>query len=241
MVLPHLRELSRRAKTVASVVGLVVLGGAVAVMTSERLDFVIGGALINLGYRVQDPIDPPEHRAPAEVWAEVLAHNELAAQVRDQFPRSTHHPMVAMVVCMDARIDTNELVGDTRRFYYVLRLAGSVMSEREEEMLELAVDNGVEVVVLTTHTECAAERVAADPELRARYPNLAQGVDERSARRDEFLARPNIAAHIQAGTLQVEEARIDTATGRLIPVAHHTAAGHQTVGQHQEEPDTAHL
>jgi hypothetical protein len=65
--------------------------------------------------------------------------------------------------------------------------------------------------------------VAADPELRARYPHLAAGVDERDARRDEFLARPNIAAHIAAGTLRVEEARIDTATGRLIPVAHHTA------------------
>lgn len=221
-------------------IGLVVLVGAVAVLTSDRVDFVVGGALINLGYRVQDPIDAPERRTPTEIWAEVLEHNALAAQVRDQFPRSTHHPVVAMVVCMDARIDTNELVGDTRRFDYVLRLAGSVMSEREEEMLELAVDNGVQVVVLTTHTECAAERVAADPELRVRYPHLAEGVDERSARRDEFLARPNIAAHIQAGTLRVEEARIDTATGRLLPVAHHTATAEPRGDERQAGPDTAH-
>lgn len=221
MVLPHLRDFSRRAKVGATVIGAVVVVTAGAVLTSESLDFVLGGALINLGYRVQDPIEPPGDRTPAEVWAELLEHNALAASVRNRFPRSTHHPLVAMVVCMDARIDTNELVGDTRRYFYVLRLAGSVMSEREEEMLELAVDNGVEVVVLTTHTECAAERVAADPELRARYPHLAAGVDERDARRAEFLARPNIAAHIAAGTLRVEEARIDTATGRLIPVAEH--------------------
>jgi carbonic anhydrase len=120
-----------------------------------------------------------------------------------------------MVVCMDARIDTNELVGDTRRYYYVLRLAGSVMSEREEEMLELAVSNGVELVVLTTHTECAAEHVAEDPELRTRYPAIAQAVDERDARRQEFLARPFIASHVADGSLQVREARIDTVTGRL--------------------------
>ena len=68
--------------------------------------------------------------------------------------------MVAVVACMDARLDTNELTGDTRRYYYIIRTAGSVMSEREEEMRELAVAGGVELIVLTTHSDCAAERVA---------------------------------------------------------------------------------
>lgn len=217
MLLPILRHVSHRARTLLSVVGAVAVVAAIAVLSSDRLDFIIGGALIDLGYRAQDPIDLPEHRAPELLWSELLEHNDLAASVRETFPRSTHHPAVALVVCMDARIDTNELVGDTRRYYYVLRLAGSVMSEREEEMLELAVDNGVSLVVLTTHTECAAEHVASDPELRARYPHLAQGVDERDARRDEFLSRPRIAQHLRDGTLRVEQARIDTATGRLQP------------------------
>jgi hypothetical protein len=217
MALPRLRDLSRRARVLLTLGGVLVLACAVAMLTSESLDFMIGGALIDLGYRVQDPIHPHEHRPPSEIWAEVLAHNALAARVRDLFPRSAHHPVAALVVCMDARIDTNELVGDTRRYYYVLRLAGSVMSEREEEMLELAVDNGVELVVLTTHTECAAERVAGDPALRARYPHLAAGVDERDVRRAEFLARPHIAARLRDGTLRVEQVRIDTGSGRLLP------------------------
>lgn len=38
---------------------------------------------------------------------------------------------------------------------------------RGEEMLELAVANGVKVVVLATHTDCAAEKVAGDPALAA--------------------------------------------------------------------------
>ncbi len=217
MALPRLRDLSRRARVLLTLGGALLLAGAVAMLTSDSLDFVIGGALVDLGYRVQDPIHPHGHRPPSAVWAELLEHNALAARVRDLFPRSTHHPLVALVVCMDARIDTNELVGDTRRYYYVLRLAGSVMSEREEEMLELAVDNGVELVVLTTHTECAAERVAGDPALRARYPHLAAGVDEREARRAEFRARPHIAARLRDGTLRVEQVRIDTASGRLLP------------------------
>lgn len=217
---PAMQLAVRRASAFAlaawGMVGLVVLGVVVAVATSDDLDFAIGGALIDLGYFVQDPLEPPP-ASPDALWTQLLAHNRAAADVRETFPRTVHHPEVALVVCMDARIDTNELVGDTRRYYYVLRLAGSVMSEREEEMLELAVDNGVHLVVLTTHTECAAERVAADPELRERYPSLASGVDERDARRAEFLARPDIAAHLRDGSLRVETARIDTATGRLLP------------------------
>ena len=209
------RRVSRVALVVWTVVGVVVFSAATAVAVSDELDFAIGGALVDLGYFVQDPVEPPP-ASPDALWTQLLAHNRAAADVREAFPRSVHHPKVALVVCMDARIDTNELVGDTRRYYYVLRLAGSVMSEREEEMLELAVDNGVELVVLTTHTECAAERVAADPELRARYPTLARGVDERDARRAEFVSRPNIAEHIRNGSLRVQTARIDTATGRLL-------------------------
>lgn len=221
-----LRGLPRRARVLLILVVVTLLALTVAVMTSESLDFMIGGALIDLGYRVQDPIHPHGHQTPSAVWAEVLAHNALAARVRERFPRTTHHPLVALVVCMDARLDTNELVGDTRRYYYVLRLAGSVMSEREEEMLELAVDNGVELVVLTTHTECAAERVARDPVLSARYPHLAAGVRERDARREEFRARPNIAARLREGTLRIEQVRIHTASGRLIRSPADEHAGH---------------
>jgi carbonic anhydrase len=210
-----LRRVSTFALFAWGAVGLVVLGAVTAVATSDELDFAIGGALIDLGYFVQDPLAPPP-ASPDALWTALLAHNHAAADVRAAFPRTVHHPEVALVVCMDARIDTNELVGDTRRYFYVLRLAGSVMSEREEEMLELAVDNGVQLVVLTTHTECAAERVAADPQLRARYPSLASGVDEREARRAEFVARPDIAAHLRDGTLRVVTARIDTASGRLL-------------------------
>ena len=100
---------------------------------------------------------------------------------------------------MDARIDTNELTGDTRHYYYIVRTAGSVLSEREEEMLELAVENGVELVVLTTHSDCAAEKTAALPEKRKLYPALAKAVDERDQRIREFLARP---AHCFAISLQ---------------------------------------
>jgi argininosuccinate lyase len=90
------------------------------------------------------------------VWEEFKAQNENAASVRKAFPRSTPHPLVAMLVCMDARIDTNELAGDTRRNYYVVRTAGSAMSPKEQEMLDaLAARQGDVVLPGYSHMQQA--------------------------------------------------------------------------------------
>jgi carbonic anhydrase len=125
--------------------------------------------------------------------------------------------VVALLVCMDARIDTSELAGDSRRYYYVVRTAGSVLGEEEQEMLELAVINGVKVVVLTRHTDCAAEKLAADPVRRAQFPRLAAAVDERAAHVEAFLKRPLIAERVAKGELRVEQLVIDTRDDELLP------------------------
>jgi carbonic anhydrase len=117
---------------------------------------------------------------------------------------------------MDARIDTAELAGDTRRYYYVVRTAGSILSPAEQEMLELAVLNGVKVIVLTSHSDCAAEAAAADPEAREKFPALTGLMDERVKRVEEFLARPIIRNAIDRGELEVKFARIDTDSDRLV-------------------------
>ncbi|MCC6873814.1 MAG: hypothetical protein IT378_05825 [Sandaracinaceae bacterium] len=213
----------KRAHAIALGVCATILFLVGSVAASPRLQFVTGGALVNLGYRMQDhlhayDLDHDHGLPPEAIWAELRQQNELAASVRDTFPRSTEHPVIALLVCMDARIDTSELVGDTRRYYYVVRTAGSALAEPEQEMLELAVANGVKVIVLTTHTDCAAERAAHDPELRRRYPAVAALIDEREAHIRELMARPAIRDALAAGNLRIERARIDTATDRLVPV-----------------------
>ncbi len=187
---------------------------------SEHSQFVAGGALINAGLRLQDRLHAYDfgHHAPTpeEIWAEFKEQNALAAKVRTQFPRSTEHPLVALLLCMDARLDSSEFAGDTRRYYYVVRTAGSVLGPEEQEMLELAVINGVKVLVLTRHTDCAAEKAAADPELSARFPVLTAAVHQRHAHLEDFLRRPEIASRIKAGTLLVQDVRVDTQTARLL-------------------------
>ncbi len=186
-----------------------------------RAQFIAGGVLVNLGYRLQDPLedyDLAHHEVtPAQVWSEFLEQNREAAAVRSRWPRSTRHPVVALVTCMDARLDTNEIAGDTRRYYYVLRLAGSALASKDGEMLQLAVANGVKVVVFTTHTDCAAEKVAADPGASGQYPELTRAVRERQARFDEFLALPLIQGKIKANELIVKWVDLDTMNERVTP------------------------
>ena len=209
--------------------GLLVLAAVAAVgigifsLWGERIEFVLGGAMVNIGYRLQDRLhtfDFQHHDAtPQQVWDEFLSQNRMAASVRARWPRSSHHPLVAMVACMDARLDTNEIAGDTRRYYYVLRLAGSVLSPKEEDMLSLAVANGTKLVVFTTHSDCAAEKVSLDPARSPEYPFLTQAIGERKARFEEFLARPKIREKVARGELLVKWMQIDTATERMEPVA----------------------
>lgn len=202
-------------------IGIVIVAALLVFALSPKAKFILGGAMVNLGYRFQDRLADydfvhDESITPEEIWEELKRQNDLAADVREKFPRSVRHPVVALVACMDARIDTSELVGDTRRYYYVVRTAGSVLAEAEQEMLELAVLNGVRLVLLTTHTDCAAEAAAADPEMEERFPAMTNLVDQREKSIEEFLARPLIRDAIAAGTLKVQRARIDTDTDRLM-------------------------
>lgn len=201
---------------------IVIALALLVLAVSERARFVTGGALVNIGFRMQDPVDlfdfeHHEEITPTQVWEELKSQNDMSAGVRKRFPRTSRHPLVAMVVCMDARIDTQELVGDTRKYYYVIRTAGSVLGPAEEDMVEFAVANGVKVVVLTTHSDCAAEKAAADPATRERFPNLTLAVREREQRIHELLARPLIAERIARGELLVKLVNVDTLTEELLP------------------------
>jgi hypothetical protein len=110
-------------------IGLLVVG---LLSARPRFEFMVGGGLVNLGFRLQDRLskfdfEHDDSITPDQIWTELERQNELAAAVRGVFPRTARHPVVAILACMDARIDTSELVGDTRRYYYVVRTAGSVL------------------------------------------------------------------------------------------------------------------
>ncbi len=216
----------RKALIAGAIAALIVVA---VIMTKPGLEFAAGGALVNVGYRLQDHLHAYDFEhdheiTPAQVWAEFERQNEASALVRHRFPRSTEHPLIAMLVCIDARIDTSELAGDTRRYYYVIRTAGSVLDIQEQEMLELAVRNGVKVIILTRHTDCAAEHAALNPTERKIYPALTTAVDQRDQRVAEFLARPLIADRIARGELLVKNVMIDTSSDHILTTMPGTVA-----------------
>ena len=216
-------------KAVLMGIGVVFLALVLLVLLNPRAEFILGGGLVNLGIRLQDRLSSydfvhDDSITPEQIWEELERQNELAGGMRGLFPRTPRHPVVAVLACMDGRIDVSELVGDTRHYYYVVRTAGSVLSPAEQDMLELAVLNGVKVLVLTTHSDCAAEAAAADPELREKFPALISLMDERAKRVQEFMDRPTIRDRIAEGSLLIKHARIDTTTDRLVvEVRHHDA------------------
>jgi hypothetical protein len=75
----------------------------------------------------------------------------------------------------------------------------------------------VKLVVFTTHTDCAAEKVAKDGVMRASFPNLSKGIDEREARFREFLGRPLIQKKAAVNELLVKWMDLDTATEQVLP------------------------
>lgn len=190
---------------------------------------LLGGIFANLAYWAQDGVErfDGEHEDPTsdQVWSFFLRHNKGASRVREWFPRTPRRPVMVIVTCMDGRLDTNEFLGDTRRFYYVLRLAGSVIDLKEMEMLELAVRNGVKVVLFTRHTDCAAEKVAADPERAGLFPEITNAIQHIDVRIEEFISRPFIRAALAAGTLAVKVMDIDTHTEQALVRGHLSIVG----------------
>ena len=76
-----------RWKTPLAVLALaVVLGAGVFWKWGPQIEFATGGALINLGYRLQDKLEDYDfehpHPSAVEVWDEFLNQNRLSSSVR---------------------------------------------------------------------------------------------------------------------------------------------------------------
>jgi carbonic anhydrase len=210
----------KNIKIKIAVVIFFIFSLGVLMLKNEKVSFYLGGAFIDLGTFLQDKaedFDLEKHQSltPDDVWKSFLEHNKLSSKVRKNMPLHSFHPLVAMLVCMDARLDPHDISGDSRHFYYVVRTAGSVMNLKEEEMLELAVLNGVKLVIISTHTDCAAEKVAKDPVKSLEFPQITKAIHEREYRIYEFMERPLIKERIKNGSLLVKKIRIRTDSEEL--------------------------
>ena len=88
---------------------------------------------------------------------------------------------VAVLTCMDARIDPLELLGLELGDAHVLRNAGAIVTDDVRRSLDASRDIGAERVVVIGHTDCGlgpgeAERVKeAVDQLRGSTPGEVEG------------------------------------------------------------------
>ncbi len=192
---------------------------------SPRARMIVGGVFVNLAYWSQDHVTSfdlqHDHPSPDDIMNFFLKQNEMASQVRKRFPRTPRHPEMAIVMCMDRRLDPVEVVADTRMFYYVIRNAGATIGPKEQENLEVAVRQGAGVVLFTRHSDCAGETLASDSKVAPLFPETVHAIEERDMRLRQFLARPYIQERVKTGRLLVKIMDIDTMNEHAFPHRDH--------------------
>jgi carbonic anhydrase len=103
--------------------------------------------------RTPTPDDPAAPNAPAPVPATPPAGAPAPAAHLDRRPRRA----LAVVTCMDSRLDPLRDLGLERGDAMVLRNAGATLSEDVERSLRIAHEGlGVDEVWLVGHTDCVA-------------------------------------------------------------------------------------
>ena len=207
---------------------VLVLAG-IAVLTIafnfRKVSFFFGGFLVHTGYVLQDLAESFHHEIadhapvhPNEIYKTIMAQNEMQARVWKVTPDlKDRKPKALLIICIDPRLDDNRILGDTRGYYDVIRIPGSVITAEVAEAVELAVvKHAVNLIMIITHTDCAMEKLAASPEGKSHYPLLAEGISNHAERRKALSHRPAILERLQQQQVWVIEKRIDTATGKFL-------------------------
>lgn len=204
---------------------LLLVGSTVLLaLNFRKASFLIGGFFAHTGYVIQDwtagfhdEIHDDDHVHPHEIYNKVVAQNKLQARMWQVTPPVTaRRPKALLVMCIDPRLDDNRILGDTRGYYDVIRIPGSVITPEVAEAIELSVvKHAVKLVLIATHTDCALEKLALSPTGRKHYPRLTQGIHDHALRLKELAHRPEILKRLQRQELWVIERRIDTSTGHL--------------------------
>ncbi len=208
------------------VIALVLVAGFVAATFAfRRVSFMVGGFFLHTGYVIQDWSESFHHELgdadpvhPNEIYKTLMDQNAMQAKIWKVTPGlKDRKPKAVLIMCIDPRLDDNRILGDTRGYYDVIRIPGSVITEEVAEAVELAVvKHAVKLVMVVTHTDCAMERLAASEDGKHHYPLLAEGINNHSKRLQSLSHRPAILARLQKQEVWVIEKRIDTKTGKFL-------------------------
>lgn len=187
------RPLSQGARRIDPKLNESMPGGWRTVMTGARRLAVnaiagIGAGFSHTGRLVQEAA-LRLHPAGEELSGLNLAdwhfeHNLWAQRIARMLPYERRRPGTFILMCMDPDLHASAIFANyADGTFDQYRSPGSVLSPEGIESAALAViAHRISVIMITRHTNCAMEAVAADPEKNGPFPMLTRGVQEREQR-----------------------------------------------------------
>ena len=151
-------------------------------------------------------------------FSDAAAGNERYARSHHRLPSGVPARGLAVVTCMDARIDPLRVLHLKPGDAVVLRVAGAQVDDTVLRSLLLAkAALHVERVLVMAHTDCAANRLTAE-ELRAACEGVEVRLTGRGERNPEEALNRDLDALLRTSALQgvpIAGGVYDVVTGRL--------------------------
>lgn len=186
---------------------------------------------------------------PDEVMNEFLSDNRVVSSVRRWLikwgimrdPQGVPHPDRLVVACMDGRIQMHAVVGSLKLNMDCLRLPGSVTTELAMvESIAVSInEHKVKFVAILRHTDCAMEKIKADPNSpgQRRYGCLVNALSK-GDRFLELLKEHNQEAYerFAQGKVKIGQGILDTRDNLVMDWTEY-----QPLGQVAELPELEEL
>lgn len=155
-------------------------------------------------HRLDDP-------APEHIISNIVSYNQRAAQQPKAPVTATH---IAVVRCMDRKLDLNRIFGDLKFVDDIANPFGAVRPHIIEALKIAVLKHGVRVIFLLEHTGCAARGIAEGPEAKT-YPLTTIAVCQHEQHIGVLLDDPVIDAAMRSHQLAVVRGTVVTDTDKL--------------------------
>lgn len=153
-----------------------------------------------------------------DVFTELAAGNDLYARAHRRLPSGVPARGLAVVTCMDARIDPLRVLHLKTGDAVVLRVAGAQVDETVLRNLRVAkAALHVDRVLVMAHTDCAVNKLTAE-ELRAASEGVEVRLTGRGERNPEEALNRDLDGLLRAPALRgvaFAGAVFDVVTGRV--------------------------
>ena len=156
-------------------------------------------------HRLDDP-------TPMQIISNIVSYNRRAAQQPKAPVTATH---IAVVRCMDRKLDLNRIFGDLKFVDDIANPFGAVRPHIIEALKIAVLKHGVRVIFLLEHTGCAARSIAEGPEAET-YPLTTTAVDQHEKHIGALLDDPVIDQAMRRQQLAVVRGTVVTDTDELI-------------------------